>query len=332
MMKILITGASGFIGSHIVDEALRRDMDVWVVVRKTTSRRYLQDSRINFIEMNLNSADDVYEKLSTLSFDYIVHAAGVTKCADKNDFFHVNTEGTKNFVNGILRSGIDVKKFVYLSSLSIFGAIHEQQPYIPINEKDTPHPNTLYGESKLKAEEFLDSVKDRLPVVVLRPTGVYGPREKDYYMMAKSIKSHVDFSVGYKRQDITFVYVKDVVNAVFLALERGESGRKYFLSDGNIYQSSSFSNLIHKELGSPWWIRIKSPLFILKIITTIGEYYGRVTGRVTALNNDKYNILSQRNWQCDITPTIQELGYKPEYNLERGVKETIAWYKKNNWL
>ena len=331
-MKVLITGGSGFIGSHIIDEALQRDMEIWAVVRKTTSLRYLQDSRINFIEMNLDSVDYICENLRDKQFDYVIHAAGVTKCADANDFFRVNTEGTKNLVEGILRSNMDIKRFVYLSSLSVYGAIHEEQPYIPIKEEDTPRPNTKYGESKLLAERYLDSVKDRLPIIVLRPTGVYGPREKDYYMMAKSIKSHVDFSVGYKQQDITFVYVKDVVKAVFLALERGESGRKYFLSDGNVYQSSTFSNIIHEELGRPWWIRIKSPLFLLKIITTTGEWYGRLTGRVTALNSDKYNILSQRNWQCDITPAVSELKYKPEYDLQRGVKETIQWYKENKWL
>ena len=240
-MKILITGASGFIGSHIVDEALKSDMEVWVVVRKTTSRRYLCDARINFIEIDFSSKDDVIEKLKGKEFDYIVHAAGVTKCSNKNDFFKVNTEGTKNFVDGIIESGIEIKKFVYLSSLSIFGAIKEKQPYKPICENDIPQPNTLYGKSKLLAEKYLDEVGEKLPIVVIRPTGVYGPREKDYYMMAKSIKNHIDFSVGYKRQDITFIYVKDLVDAIFLALEKGRKGRKYLLSDDDVYNSSNNS-------------------------------------------------------------------------------------------
>lgn len=150
--------------------------------------------------------------------------------------------------------------------------------------------------------------------------------------MAKSVKQHIDFAVGYKRQDITFVYVKDVVQAVFLALDHGKSGRKFFLSDGAVYQSSTFSNLIRHELGNPFLLRVKVPLWMLRIVTTIGEYMGRVTGKISALNNDKYNILKQRNWQCDITPAQQELGYAPQYNLERGVKETIAWYKQEGWL
>lgn len=150
--------------------------------------------------------------------------------------------------------------------------------------------------------------------------------------MAKSIQQHSDFAVGYKRQDITFVYVKDVVQAVFLALDKGENGRRYFLSDGQVYQSTTFSDLIHEELGRPWWIRITAPVWVLRIVTFFGEYIGRMTGKVTALNNDKYNILKQRNWRCDIQPAVKELGYRPAYNLEQGVKETIKWYKDNKWL
>ena len=151
-------------------------------------------------------------------------------------------------------------------------------------------------------------------------------------MMAKSIQSHTDFAVGYKQQDITFVYVTDVVQAVFLACEKGVTGRRYFLSDGEVYQSSTFSNLIRKELGNPWWIRITAPIWVLRVVTFVGEYVGRLTGKVTALNNDKYNIMRQRNWRCDIEPARQELGYEPQVKLEEGVRRSIKWYKDNGWL
>ena len=331
-MKILITGASGFIGSFIVEEALRRGFETWAAVRKSSSREYLQDERIHFIELNLSSKEQLVEQLRPHQFDYVVHAAGVTKCLNKQDFRRINTEGTKHLVDAILELQMPIKRFIYLSSLSIFGAIKEQQPYEEIKETDTPQPNTEYGRSKLEAEKYLESVSSHIPYIILRPTGVYGPREKDYFIMAKSIKQHSDFAVGYQRQDITFVYVKDVVQAVFLALEKGENGRKYFLSDGQVYQSTTFSDLIHEELGRPWWIRITAPVWVLRIITFVGEYVGRMTGKVTALNNDKYNILKQRNWRCDIQPAINELGYQPTYNLEQGVKETIQWYKDNGWL
>jgi nucleoside-diphosphate-sugar epimerase len=331
-MKILITGASGFIGSFIVEEALKQGFETWAAIRKSSSKEYLQDERIHFIELNLSSKAQLIEQLRPHQFDYVVHAAGVTKCLNKADFRRINTEGTKNLVDALLDLQMPLKRFVFLSSLSVFGAIKEQLPYAEIREDDTPKPNTEYGRSKLEAEKYIDSIGSRLPYTILRPTGVYGPREKDYFMMAKSIKQHIDFAVGYQRQDITFVYVTDVVQAVFLALEKGETGRKYFLSDGQVYQSTTFSDLIHEELGRPWWLRITAPVWVLRVVTFFGEYIGHMTGKVTALNNDKYNILRQRNWRCDIEPARRELGFEPKVQLKEGVKTTIRWYKDHKWL
>ena len=331
-MKILITGASGFIGSFIVEEALKRGFETWAAMRKSSSKAYLQDERIKFIELNLNSKEQLMEQLQGKDFDYVVHAAGLTKCLNKADFHRINTEGTKNLVEALIELKMPLKRFVFVSSLSVFGAIKEKMPYDEIRETDTPQPNTAYGRSKLEAEQYLDSVGSRIPYIILRPTGVYGPKEKDYFIMAKSIKQHSDFAVGYQRQDITFVYVTDVVQAIFLALEKGENGRKYFLSDGEVYQSTTFSDLIHEELGRPWWIRMTAPVWVLRIVTFFGEYVGRLTGKVTALNNDKYNILKQRNWRCDIEPARKELGYDPKVQLAEGVKTTIKWYKDNGWL
>lgn len=327
----MITGASGFIGSFIVEEALRRGMEVWAGVRKSSSLAFLSDKRIRLVNLNLTDEEQLLEALREVEPHYVVHAAGLTKSLRRDDFYRVNTEGTKNLVRALGRLPQPPRRLVYLSSLSIYGPIREQQPYTEICESDEPRPNTAYGKSKLQAERFLDE-ECRIPYVVLRPTGVYGPRERDYFLMAKSIKAHSDFAVGFRRQDITFVYVRDVVQAVFLALERGASGRKYFLSDGEVYQSEAFSRLIRRELGNPWCVRLTAPVWVLRAVSWVGERVGRLTGRVSTLNEDKYHIMRQRNWRCDIRPAIEELGYQPEWQLERGVVETIRWYKDNGWI
>ena len=303
-MKILVTGASGFIGSFIVEEALRQGMETWAAVRPSSSRKYLQDERIHFINLNLSSKEELISQLDGHEFDYVVHAAGATKCLHVDDFYRVNTEGTKNLADAIIALKMPIKRFVFISSLSIFGAIREKQPYQEITEHDTPKPNTAYGKSKLKAERYLDSLGIGFPYIILRPTGVYGPREKDYFLMAKSIKQHID----------------------------GKNGRKYFLSDGEVYQSETFSDLLHHELGDTWLLRIKAPIWVLRLVTIFGEYIGRMTGKMSALNNDKYNILKQRNWRCDIEPAVDELGFHPRYKLKQGVKLAVEWYKKNGWL
>ena len=330
--KILITGASGFIGSFIVEEALRREMEVWAAVRPTSSKRYLQDNRIHFIELDFGSKETLKRQLDGHRFDYVVHAAGVTKCLDKADFKRINTDGTRHLVDALIELGMPLKRFVYLSSLSVYGAIHEHMPYQDITENDCPHPNTAYGKSKLDAERYLDSIGNDFPYIILRPTGVYGPRERDYFLMAQSINRHIDFAVGFSRQDITFVYVLDVVQAVFLAFDRGMSGRKYFLTDGEVYRSADFSDLLKKEMGIGWMLRIVAPVWLLRIVTFFGERISRLTHKPIALNDDKYNILRQRNWRCDIEPTVDELGYHPHYKLAQGVKLTVKWYKRHRWL
>lgn len=331
MATILVTGASGFIGSFIVEEALKRGFSTWAGVRGSSSKKYLQDERLHFLELDFTHPDRLRAQLSAQGrFDYIVHCAGVTKCSDKRDFEEVNHLQTVAFID-ILRSlEMTPKQFIYISTLSVYGPVCEQD-YRPISESDQPAPNTAYGLSKLHAEQYLQSLSD-FPYVIYRPTGVYGPRESDYFLMAKSIRNHLDFSVGFRRQDLTFIYVKDLVQALFLGIERGVERRAYFLTDGRVYSSRSFSDLIQKELGNPFVIRLTCPLFVVKVISLLAEFAARLLGKSSTLNSDKYKIIKQRNWQCDTTPVEEELGFVPAYDLERGVKESIAWYKQEGWL
>lgn len=348
-MTILVTGASGFIGSYIVQEGLDKGFEVWAGVRGTSSRGYLQDERIRFAQLDLSHPEVLRQQLLQYKdqmggkgWDYVVHAAGATKCLNEKDFYLTNTDGTRHLIDALQSTDMIPKRFVFVSSLSIFGAIREkpirrpspENPWIysPILLTDIPQPNTAYGKSKLKAEEYLLQQKD-FPFTILRPTGVYGPREKDYFMMAKSIKQHIDFAVGYKPQEITFVYMLDVVQAIYKCMVSPTAeGKAYFLSDGKVYNSRRFSDLLQQQLGNPWVLHIKTPLWLLRIICWISTRVSHVTGKMNALNNDKFYILSQRNWQCDIEPAKQDFCYQPEWELEKGVRSTIAWYKENGWL
>ncbi len=374
-MRILVTGASGFIGSFIVSEGLERGHDMWAGVRRSSSRQYLSDPRTHFAELDLSSRETLIQQLMELKasmngecWDYVIHAAGATKSLKREGFFRTNTEGTKNLVTALRESGMMPRRLVFISSLSIFGAIKERptpnpsrqggassglnedalrQPLSPpsregsgvglypkITDTDTPQPNTAYGESKLAAERWLQEQAD-VPWVILRPTGVYGPRERDYFLMAQSIKQHVDFAVGYKPQEITFVYVRDVVQAVYLACERDSNKvehRAFFLSDGESYNSRTFSDLLQAEMGVRFVLHIKAPLWFLRMICTVNGTFCRWMGKLTTLNMDKYHILSQRNWNCDINPARKLLGYDPKWKLEAGVKESVAWYKAEGWL
>ncbi len=360
MKKVLVTGASGFIGSFIVSRGLELGYEMWAGMRGSSSRGYLTDSRIRFAQLNLGDKASLKTQLLALreemggeAWDYVVHAAGATKCMCVEDFYRTNTHGTANLIEALQETNMVPERFVFISSLSVYGAIREtpvkpkcpgygkgeeiseeESIYNPILLSDQPQPNTAYGQSKLCAEMYLTKLDpESFPYVILRPTGVYGPREKDYFVMAQSIARHTDVAVGYQPQELTFIYVDDVVQAVFRSMTAPAAiGKAYFLSDGHIYNSKRFSDLIKKELGNPWLLRMTLPKWILKAVCHIGGKVGRMTGKMIVLNEDKYNILSQRNWRCEIEPARRDFGYSPEWNLERGVEAAIRWYKEEGWL
>ena len=339
-MKILITGASGFIGSFLCEESLKRGMETWAGMRAHSSRRWLTDERLKFATLDMTDVERLKEQLSAYQqevgrWDVIIHAGGATKCLKREDFDFHNYICTKNFVEALQALEMMPSQFLYVSSLSVLGPIREQQnadgSYNDMLSSDTPAPNTAYGESKVKSEAYLRGIEG---VTIFRPTGVYGPREKDYFMMAKSIKQHVDFAVGYKKQVITFVYVRDLVGAIFSAIGKADvaSGKTYLVSDGHNYDSRAFSDLIQKELGVKCVLHIKAPLWLLRVISAVAEGISKLTRQPSTLNGDKYCIMSQRNWQCDISPLKKDLEFVPEWPLERGVKECMEWYRVNKWL
>ncbi|MGM9713423.1 MAG: NAD-dependent epimerase/dehydratase family protein [Prevotella sp.] len=325
-MKILITGASGFIGSHIAEEALCRGWEVWCAMRRTSSRRYLSDPRLHFIELDLSSSSQMQEALGPHRFDVVIHAAGATKCLHREDFFRTNTEGTRHLVEALRQTGVG--RLVMMSSLSVINSI----------PGEARGAATAYGDSKLEAENIVRV--SGLEHVILRPTGVYGPRETDYFLMVKSIMGHTDFMVGRKPQTLTFVYVDDIVRAAMNAstLPAADvAGKTFAISDGEEYSSRDFSDLIIDNItrikGRRHRVmRLTVPLCVLKAVCVAGEHISKLTHKPTALNKDKYNILSLRDWRCDITPARTSLRYMPQVKLAEGVRRTVEWYFKNKWI
>lgn len=335
MKKILITGAGGFIGSFLVEKSLGSGFDTWAGVRKSTSREFLGDTRIRFTDLPFHNSVKLKESLLRHKeehggWDIIIHNLGVTKCTDPKDFDRINYGFVRNFADMLRETEMVPEQFILMSSLGALGP-GDETGMTPIRRDDEPAPNTAYGRSKLKAENYLRSL-DAFPFVFIRPTGVYGPREKDYLLMVKTIKSGLDFGAGFKPQRITFIYVKDLVDCVFKVIEKEVTRQAYIVAEGADYSSSDFRRFAQKELNKRFVLPVTVPLFVLKGVSLISEKIARLTGKPSTLNSDKYNIMKQRNWICDITPLREELGFVPSYNLEEGVRETIAWYRKNHWI
>jgi nucleoside-diphosphate-sugar epimerase len=334
MPNVLITGASGFIGSFLVEEGLKSDYTVYASVRKTSSIEYLKDPRINLLEIDFSSVESIKKTLESckskdLRFQYIIHNAGITKAARKEDYFRVNFINTQNFIQAMIQTDMIPEKFIYMSSLAAFGP-GEPETLNPVKLSDTPHPIELYGKSKLESEKYIQSLTT-FPWVIFRPTGVYGPREKDYYVFFKTMNRGLETYIGNKKQILTFIYVKDLVRLIFDSLKFSIVRKAYFVSDGKEYDTETFARITKKVLNKKT-IRIRVPSRIVKQVASgLEKFYG-IWGAVPTLNKDKYNVLSSTNWRCETEPLQDDFGFIAEYDLERGIKETIDWYKTQHWL
>lgn len=335
-MKILITGASGFIGGFLVKEALDRGYEVWAGIRSTSSRANLQDERIRFVDLKYGDLEALTAQLSEFArtegpWDYVIHNAGLTKTLDKKNFYKINAENTHRFIQALAGAGCRPKKFLLMSSLSSYGR-GDETTFRPIRLDDPQLPDTAYGKSKLEAEKYV-CTQTYFPYVILRPTGVYGPGEKDYFMEIRSVQSGLDLAAGFVPQRITFIYVKDLARVAFLALENDAIRNKhYFVADGDVHTDESCARLIQEILQKKHVIRGRIPLCLVRVACLCSEGIGRLMKKSMTLNTDKYIILKQRNWICDVTPLQDDLNFKAEYPLRRGLEESIEWYRKEGWL
>ena len=334
--RILITGAGGFIGGFIVAAALERGYETWAAVRSTTSREFLTDERINFIELDYNDGHSLTAQISGAvasmggKWDYVVHNLGATKCMNFMDFNRINFEYMRTLVDSLIAAGAVPDNFLLISSLSAMG-VGDEVGYRPFSSKDIPMPNTRYGVSKLKAETYLQ-MKEDFPFTIFRCTGVYGPHERDYFMMMQSIKRGVDFSVGFRKQMLTFIYVKDLARAVMQALEHEPRRKAYFIAEPRAYTQTEFRRIVMRRLGKRVVLPVRCPLWALYAVSVVAEWIGKLRLKPSTLNRDKYKIMRQRNWQCDVTDAERDFGFAPQYPLERGVNEAITWYEQAGWL
>lgn len=329
-MTVLIIGAGGFIGGFIAREALRRGYDTTVGVRESTSRRYLDDPRLKFAVFDYDRPDTLGAALRGAApesgrWDYVIWNLGATKCANFADFNRINYQYLKDFCEVLRAEDMLPRRLLFMSSLSALGPAREDGDYAPLDSRTIPQPNTRYGVSKIKAETWLETQSD-IDWIVFRPTGVYGPHEKDYLMMIQSIDRGLDVGMGYRRQLLTFIYVDDLVDAMFDALAAGVSRRKYIISEDRAYTQKEFREIVLAKLGKRFALPLKLPMWLVYAVSTVAEKWGALRLQPSTLNRDKFKIMKQRNWNCDVSDAKRDFGFSPRYSLERGIELTVNAY------
>ena len=324
--RVLITGASGFLGYHLILAALDQHLDVYAAVRKNSQIKHLKDLPIKYLTLNYNEVDEMSTMLIDYKINYIIHAAGVTKAVKQQTYNDINSTFSVNLAKAAAASGNELKKMVFISSLASLGPLKDITNII--TEQTVPAPVTAYGRSKLLAEKELAHIK--IPITILRPTAVYGPRDKDIFIMLKTVSQGFDPYIGKKLQQLSFVHVKDVAVVSVQALFSKNIGT-YNITDGNCYSRYEFAN-IAKAILSKKAFRFHIPMPLVKALAYFLETINGLMNKPAVINREKLNELAATNWVCDINKAKTELNFTPEFNLENGLRDSIAWYQSNKLL
>lgn len=328
---VLIVGASGFIGRFLVDKSLQNGYPTVAGIRESSSDEHLAGKSVDIVRFSYNNKSLLTKEIGQLKAAfgiprYIIYNAGVTKAVNPDEFSKVNFEYLKTFTDSLVKADCIPSKFLYISSLSVMGSGDEKN-YTPHRISDIPQPNSQYGKSKLEAERHIENL-DNFPYIILRSTGVYGPHEKDYLLMIKTINNKINLRIGLKPQRLSFIYVEDLADAIFLALESPKTNKTYMVSDGRTYTDDEFAEIVKELLGKPHTLNLRIPLPVVKMLAICSGLSARIIKRPLTLNQDKYYTLRQRNWTCDIEPIKRDLNFSPQYDLREGLKETIEWYNE----
>lgn len=314
-----MTGANGFIGSHLAEGLLKKGYKVRALVRSTSNLRWLTRLRVELVYGEITS----YESLmpAVLGVDYIFHLASTTRVLEQSACDEVNCRGTKNLLDACVQKNHNLRRFVFFSSLAAAGPSMNARP---VDEAAKPQPVSLYGQSKLMGEKLMAQYRCDFPIVVIRPAVIYGPRDTDILELLRWIKHGVRPYFGGKGRLVSMGYIDDLVQASIAAIERPVvSGSTYLVSDGQIYNYHT----VYKTVGAMLGVRTIPVLVSAGIVSLYTRF-----NRDTPLTRDKARELLHGNWICDITKAQQELGYKPNVLLADGLRRTIGWYQQVGWL
>jgi nucleoside-diphosphate-sugar epimerase len=323
-MKALLTGGTGFIGSHLAELLLDKSAEIFALVRDPHNLKWLKGLNIHLLEGDLLSIPSLPSDI-----DYVFHVAGLTNSSDVADYYTVNQQGTASLFKSLHDQKILPKKIICLSSLAAAGPSFDGKP---VQESDVPHPITPYGKSKLMGEAEALKFKEVYPIVILRAPAVFGPRDKDFLQYFKWIKRGALPAIGSKQRYMSLCYVKDLARALYLCSQKEqESGEIFNIGDQNPCSYDEFGEFAGQAMGKKLK-KVKIPIPIGYLVALIADIAGRINKKPSILNLGKFKQMRQRAWIADMKKAKEKLSFQPQYSLQEAVQETTNWYLKHNWL
>jgi nucleoside-diphosphate-sugar epimerase len=326
-MEVLVTGGTGFIGSHLMEKLVQKGHHVSCVAKDRMNSVFLESLDVEVVLGDLNNGMDLDSMLE--SAECIYHLAGAVRARSSKDFYEGNYLMTKNFINICARSCKRLKRFVYVSSLAAAGPSVDGRP---VKEEDPFHPVSHYGRSKMLAELEVLHYSDRMPISIVRPSGVYGPRDREMLQYFLMIKKNLQLLIGFGRKWLNLTYVDDIVNGLLLAGEHPKAeGETFFIGNERSYPVEEIGNTIACLMNCKP-IRIHMPHLAAFSIGIIAESIGKLTRRQIFFNFQKAKESVQTGWIISVDKARSKLGYRPRVSITEGMKRTYEWYRENGWL
>ena len=323
----VVTGANGFVGSHLVDLLLDNNYNVRCITRKSSDLKWLIGKDVQIFDSGLMDKDGLRKAFQ--GADYIYHVAGVVKSKKPEGYFQGNVDTTRILLETALEFKDSIKKFLIVSSQTAAGPSYNGKV---ITEDDPCNPITTYGHSKLAEEELAKSFMNMLPITICRAPAVFGDRDTEIFIFFKTFNKGLMTTIGFDKKLISLIYVKDLVKGFMLAAESEKSvGQTYFISSEKYYTWEEVSNITSEVLEKKP-IKVKVPHSVVYIIAAIAQFFAIFSSKPATLNIEKARDLTQNAWICDTGKAIRELNYHQSFSLEEGIKRTCAWYKSQNWL
>jgi dihydroflavonol-4-reductase len=326
-MRILITGATGFIGSHLAEMLHSKGHELLCLTRRGSNKEWIKHLPIDYIEADYSNLDAL--KNAVRDVDYIYHSAGVTKSKTKAAYFEGNYIATKNLLQAVLIENPGLKRFVQISSGAAVGPSVNREP---VDEKTPFHPITTYGISKMKAEEECIRLMNKLPITIVRPPAVYGPRDKDVFKFFNTINKGLQPMIGFKDTWVSLIHVIDLVNGIILAGENPNAiGQTYFISSERYYNWKELGQLTAQIIKKKV-IRLRIPRTVIYSIAVVAEVFSFFSSKPALINIEKAKDMVQEAWIFSIEKAKKELKFQETLTIENGIRDTVDWYFKQGWL
>ncbi len=328
-MTILVTGASGFLGSHVAEQLCTAGRQVRALVRPTSNKDFL--STLPNLEFAYGSVDDLKSCEAAMEgVTGIIHAAGLVKARSSAEFLKVNTEGTENLIWAAQKVGT-VQRFVFVSSQAAGGPSRNGAPVQVGQESD---PVTAYGRSKLAAEKLVLAAKDKVPSVIIRPPAIYGPRDREILVFFKAVKGGILPLTNPPQAKYSMIYGPDCAAACIAALSAPvENGKVLYVDDGHPISFKEMVDRVEAAVGKKAWLRVPLPQTLVRGAAAVSEIYGKATNQAVMLTRDKCNELHEMGgWVCDGREAQEVLNWHPTVRFGEGVRTTAEWYQNAGWL